>query len=186
MTVLTFKVNGGSLIRTDMNRLVSYTRNNAVAKFELNEEWAVISPVVAQFRKNDECCYDVFVENCMCAIPWEVLEGKGTLYVSVMGGDLITTNSVNISVIDTGIIGGLIPTTASPSVYKYIVEMAEKIQADYGEMEEFVKNIDSFVEECVTKVTDVTEKGVKDVEEKAEELITFEPITEDEIDGMFK
>ena len=80
-----------------------------------------------------------------------------------MGGDLITTNSVNISVIDTGIIGGLIPTTASPSVYKYIVEMAEKIQADYGKMEEFVSNIDSLVEECVTKVTDVTEKGVKAV-----------------------
>ena len=51
MTVLTFKVSGGNLIRTDMNRLVSYTRNNAVAKFELNEEWANISPVVAQFRK---------------------------------------------------------------------------------------------------------------------------------------
>lgn len=186
MTVLTFKVSGGNLIRTDMNKLVSYTRNNAVAKFELNEEWATVSPVVAQFRKNDECCYDVFVENCMCAIPWEVLEGKGTLYVSVMGGDLITTNSVNISVIDTGIIGGLIPTTASPSVYKYIVEMAEKIQADYGEMEEFVDNIDSFVEECTNKVNDVTKKGIEAVEEKAEELITFEPITEEEIDGMFK
>ena len=185
MTVLTFKVKGGCLLRTDMNRLVSYTRNNAVAKFEFNEEWAAVSPVVAQFRKNDECCYDVFVENCMCAIPWEVLEGKGTLYVSVMGGDLITTNSVNISVIDTGIIGGLIPTKASPSVYKYIVEMAEKIEADYGEIDEFVENIDKYVEECVSKVSDVTNKGIEAVEDKAEELITFDPITDEEINNLF-
>ena len=71
-------------------------------------------------------------------------------------------------------------------MYKYIVEMAEKIQADYGKMEEFVSNIDSLVEECVTKVTDVTEKGVKAVEDKAEELIEFEPITEDEINNLFK
>lgn len=185
MTVLTFKVNGGCLIRTDMNRLVSYTRNNAAAKFELNEEWAEISPVVAQFRKNEECCYDVFIENGECTIPWEVLEGKGTLYVSVMGGDLITTNSVNISVIDTGIIGGLIPTTASPSVYSYIVEMAEKIEKDYGNIDEFVENIDKYIEECTSKVNNITENSIKAIEDKAEELITFEPITNEEIDKMF-
>ena len=173
MTVLSFKIKGSTLIRVDMNRLVAYTRNNAVAKFEFSEDWAGVSPVVVQFWRNEQCCYDVFVENGMCVIPWEVLEGKGTLYVSVMGGDLITTNSVNVSVISTGLIGGLIPTKASPGVYKYIVELAEKIEQDKGDIDEFVENIEKYVEECESRVNSARDEGIRAVEEKAEELITF-------------
>lgn len=186
MPVLNFKVCGDKLRATGLKGITAYTRNNAYAKFDFDTEWAGVSPVVAQFSRNCECCYDVFIENGMCVIPWEVLEKGGKLNITVMGGDLLITNSVEIRVYESGLVGGLIPTTASPSVYSYIVEKAEKIEADYGKMEEFVENIDSFVEECVTKVTDVTEKGVKAVEDKAEELIEFEPITEDEIDEMFK
>ena len=185
MPMLNFKVCGDKLRITGLKGITAYTRNNAFAKFEFNEEWAAVSPVVAQFSRNCECCYDVFVENGMCAVPWEVLEKGGRLNITLMGGDLLITNSVEIRVYESGLVGGLIPTKASPSVYKYIVERAEKIEADYGEIDEFVENIDKYVEECVSKVNDVTNKGIEAVEDKAEELITFEPITDEEINDLF-
>lgn len=193
MPVLNFKVCGDKLRATGLKGITAYTRNNAYAKFDFNEEWAGVSPVVAQFWRNCECCYDCFIENSMCAIPWEVLEKGGKLNITVMGGDLLITNSVEIRVYESGLVGGLVPTTASPSVYSYIVEKAEKMEADYSSIDEFVENIDKYTEECTGQVESAVENAkneavraaIEEIEEKAEELITFEPITEEEIDDLF-
>lgn len=159
--VLSFSVKGNKLVRKDMKGLVAYTRNNAFAGFDFDREWADVSPVTAQFYKNEECCYDVFIENGMCEIPWEVLEGEGTLKVTVMGGDLIITNSVEIKVYESGLVGGLVPTKASPGVYGYIVEMAEEMEEKYGDTEGIIKDSEAFkglqgevdsIESCVEEV----------------------------------
>lgn len=159
--VLNFSVKGNKLVRKDMKGLVAFTRNNAFAGFDFDREWADVRPVTAQFYKNEECCYDVFIENGRCEIPWEVLEGEGNLKVTVMGGDLIITNSVEIRVYESGLVGGLVPTKASPGVYGYIVEMAEEMEEKYGDTEGIIKDSEAFkglqgevdsIESCVEEV----------------------------------
>lgn len=127
MIALTFNVAGTDLRRTDMNKLVAVNRNNVVAKFKFDTDWEGVTPLVAQFSKDDDTCYDVFIENGECIVPWEVLESDGVLTVTVFGGDLITTSSVNINVYGTGLVGGLVPTVASPSVYSWIVDKVKYV-----------------------------------------------------------
>lgn len=126
MIKLKFEANGQQLRRVDSKNIVAFARNQLYAEFILGDEWRDKEPVAAQFKNGDNI-YDVFVENGVCQIPWEVLQDRGILSVALFGGDLLTTNKVNISVLSTGVIGGLIPTASSPSVYKYITELAEEI-----------------------------------------------------------
>lgn len=140
MIVLTFKVTGTDLIRTDMNRLVAVSRNNVAAKFDFNSDWEGITPLAAQFSKDDNTCYDVFIENGECIVPWEVLESSGILTVTVFGGDLLTTSSVNINVYGNGLVGGLTPTAASPGIYTELYNRVENMEED------FAKKTDVYIE----------------------------------------
>ncbi len=122
MQLLKFSVRENMLIRHDQNTLIQYSRNDAVAEFIFSDEWKDIDPLVVQFRKSDNCCYDVFIEDGKAPIPWEVLQESGTLEVTVMGGDLHITNTVKVIVYESGLVGGLVPTKASPGVYGYLVD----------------------------------------------------------------
>ena len=127
MIILKFEVNEQNLKRIDIKNIVAQAKNELYAEFELDSIWTEIQPITAQF-KNRDAVVDVFVENGQCLIPWEVLQERGTLSVCLIGGDLLTTNTVDVSVLNTGVIGGLVPTKASPSVYSYIVELANNIK----------------------------------------------------------
>ncbi|MGN1318180.1 MAG: DUF6273 domain-containing protein [Lachnospirales bacterium] len=125
MVILKFQAVGQILKRKDKMNIAAFTRNELYAEFELDDVWSDKAPITAQFT-NCGVSVDVFLENNRCIVPWEVLQNKGILEVCLFGGDLMTTNTVSISVLATGVIGGLIPTKASPSVYSYLTEMAEK------------------------------------------------------------
>ena len=153
MIVLAFNVVGNNLRRTDTNKVVSVSRNNVTAAFEFNSEWDSVTPKVAQFA-NGEAYYDAFIEDGKCTVPWEVLENEGTLTVAVSGGDLITTNAVKINVYGTGLVGGLVPTTASPGVYSEITKLAGEINDDYGNMKSIM---DTYQETVNNSMTDISE-----------------------------
>lgn len=123
-----FKISDNVLKRCDRNMLTQYTRNEAYAEFSFSHEWKELEPKTAQFRNGDDS-YDVLINDGKCTIPWEVLTERGTLEVTVLGGDLKTTNTVRINIVGNGLIGGLVPTKASPSVYSYLVGLYENLKA---------------------------------------------------------
>ena len=125
MIIFEFQVTGNNLRRTDVNKMVAVSRNNAAAKFNFNSDWDNVTPIVAQFSKDENTCYDAIIKNGECEVPWEVLESEGTLSVAVAGGDLITTNNIKINVYGSGLVGGLVHTTASPGLYGYLLEKVD-------------------------------------------------------------
>lgn len=170
MITLTFYVTGTELIRTDMNKLVAVSRNNVAARFEFNSDWEGITPLVAQFSKDENTCYDVFIENGECIVPWEVLENEGILTITVFGGDLITTSSVNINVYGNGLVGGLVPTVASPSVYSEVVRLSGEIEADWNNCKELLANYETTITESQNTIADLTAKIEADFEKVNVEL----------------
>lgn len=127
MISIKFRAAGQLLERMDKQNLVAFARNELYAEFETDEVWNGKEPVTAQFT-NGSASYDIELEDGKCLIPWEVLQDRGILEVALFGGDLLTTNTVNVSILSTGVIGGLVPTKASPSVYRYIVDLAKSVE----------------------------------------------------------
>lgn len=128
--MLKFEVSKQKLIKISLDIVVADSRNYLTALFTFSEDWDEYTPKVATFNRIDKenCCYSVIIEDGQCVVPWEVLVDKGTMEVSVQGGDLITTNPVAVNILRSGAKNGLAPTESSPSVYKYIVDMAENIK----------------------------------------------------------
>ncbi len=154
MIVLTFNVTGTDLRRTDLNRIVAVSRNNVSAKFSFNSDWDDISPRVVQFYKGEKY-YDVSLVNDECTVPWEVLTEAGTLSVTVTGGDLITTTTVDINVYGTGLSSsGLAPTVASPGVYSEVVKLASEINADYTNMKSIMDTYEDTVNNSMTDISE--------------------------------
>ena len=111
-----FRVDGQTLTRIDESKIVQYARNYPMIEFEFDEYWKGIEVKVSQFRKGENS-YDVIIENNQCILPWEMLEKKGYFGITLMGGDLITTNTLYINVYENALIGGLLSTEASPGIY---------------------------------------------------------------------
>ena len=124
MESLGFRVNGTALVRTDLNKVIRYTRNYLRAEFEFIQGWSDVSSIVANFTK-DGVTYSVFVEENFCNVPWEVLENEGSFLLSLSGGDLLMTEDVEILVYGSGVVGGLVPTVASPGLYDYVLEKVD-------------------------------------------------------------
>ncbi len=127
MIILKFKVEEQTLKRIDIKNIVAQSRNELYASFELDAVWQEKEPITAQFT-NSEITIDVFVEDGKCLIPWEVIQDRGILSVCLIGGDLLTTNTVDISILGTGVIGGLVPTKASPGVYSHLVDEINQLK----------------------------------------------------------
>lgn len=159
MVVLQFNVTGNNLRRTDTNKTVSVSRNNVTASFEFNSDWTDVTPIVAQFSLNGGACYDINIENNECLVPWEVLKEAGTLSVSVAGGDLITTNDVKINLYGSGVVGGLVPTVASPSVYRQVSELATEIQENYNGIKSIIDTYEATVASSQASINKSVEKA---------------------------
>ena len=109
MVYIEFKATGSNLRRIDLNKVVAYTQNELSARFSLNSDWDDLNPIVAVFSKDGGTCYDMVLDdNRECTVPWEVLSGKGVLTVSLVGGNTLTSTEVEINVLATGQLGGLV------------------------------------------------------------------------------
>ncbi|MDO4301527.1 MAG: hypothetical protein Q4D26_09090 [Clostridia bacterium] len=165
MIVLTFNVTGTDLRRTDVNRIVAVSRNNVSAKFNFNSDWDDIYPKVVQFYKDEEY-YNVSLKNDECSVPWEVLTEKGTLSVTVTGGDLITTTTVDINVYGTSLSdSGLVPTKASPGVYSEIVKMADEISIGYNSIKSVMDTYEENIADSENRINNVINEAKTDLAE---------------------
>ena len=78
------------------NRVIEKSNNYLKASFSFSREWdSVIKTAI--FKKDSLVKY-VILENDECVIPSEMIQTQGEFEVSVIGGDLITVNSVTIEI----------------------------------------------------------------------------------------
>lgn len=193
--MLKFKLIGQSLIRLDGDKVVGDSKNYLKAKFDFSDDWAEASPILASFCRTDrsEAPYQVEIENGECIVPWEVLIGSGTLIVSVSGGDLITSNSVSITVYKAGPLGVMETAEASPTMYKKLMAAIEALKDFIGELPEDAEaeTVVEFVaaaakaaaEEAVTDSEAVREAVASAVSEALENSV--EEITAAEAEAYF-
>lgn len=162
MENLKFMAKGQKLIRLEIKPIYSGVRNYMEAEFILNHSWYNIIPLVAQFKK-DEKIFHITLNNGKCTVPWEVLENAGTIEISLTGGDLLVTNTVKVTVNNSGAEGGLVPTEASNSLYSEIMIKLNSVEEDWlnckSLMAEYEQNISDSETAVDNKITDFEAKS---------------------------
>ena len=100
---LNFRVINQSLTRTDTFIPVAGSKNYLLASFEFTtDDWDTIDTKTAVFVNEQNIKHEVAIADGMCFVPFEVLTTNGYIYVSVYGGDRITTNSVPVFIEASG------------------------------------------------------------------------------------
>ena len=100
---LNFRVINQSLTRTDTFIPVAGSKNYLLASFEFTtDDWDSIDTKTAIFVNEQNIKQEVAISDGICFVPFEVLTNSGYIYVSVYGGDRITTNSVPVFIEASG------------------------------------------------------------------------------------
>lgn len=114
---LTFEIDNQTITRTDSFKVVAKSQNYLYASFTFSAEWEDITKI-AVFKSSCDS-YEIYLdENDECVVPWESLMHAGNMYVSVFGGDRITTNKARVPVYATGYTEN-VSTTQDPTVDVY-------------------------------------------------------------------
>lgn len=148
-----FKVTGQYLKRLDDNVLITSSRNEFYAVFVFDKSWYGIEPKTANFQKADTII-SVTLENNSCPIPWEVMTTSGEIKITIAGGDFVPTNSVSVNVVGEALTEGLAPTKASPSVYSYIVDTAEKINNEHSQVMDIMDTYNQTIEANKSQISE--------------------------------
>ena len=100
---LNFRAINQSLTRTDTFIPVAGSKNYLLASFEFTtDDWDSIDTKTAVFVNEQNIKQEVAISDGMCFVPFEVLTNSGYIYVSVYGGDRITTNNVPVFIEASG------------------------------------------------------------------------------------
>ena len=94
-----FRVINQTLSRVDSFEPVSGSKNYLLAFFDFTtKDWEQIDTKTAVFMNEQNDKIEVVISDGICFVPSEILKTSGFIYVSVYGGDRITTNWVSIFV----------------------------------------------------------------------------------------
>ena len=130
MEQLQFYVSNQMIRRTDRFKVVSDSRNYLYAKFTFGtDEWK--NKTITAIFKSPDTAYEVILdENNTCLVPWEVLQKPYQgFYVSCFAGDLITVNTAQVVVIESGYEDDLESSQPpTPSVYEQILERLDDVK----------------------------------------------------------
>lgn len=100
---LNFRVINQHLTRIDSFSPVSGSKNYLLTSFEFStSDWDDIDNKTAVFINEQNIKHEVAISGGICFVPYEILNESGYLYVSVYGGDRITTNSVSVFIEESG------------------------------------------------------------------------------------
>lgn len=152
---ITFEVSNQTILRTDRNEVVADSRNYLFAVFSFSDDWREVTKT-AIFTKEEKSYTVLLDENASCLVPWEVLE-VGEFYVSVFGGDLITTGSAVVKVLESGYVEGQTPVKPTPDVYQQIIAMLEDIATSGVTDEQIERAVEKYLAENPISGVDVAE-----------------------------
>lgn len=128
-----------SLIRIDNAELFSGSRNYLFVKVNsFTDEWTGITKTVL-FKKDLNVIPVLLDDENRCKVPNEIIQ-PGTFYISVIGGDLITTSGKIININKSGYDDANSPVTdPTPSVYLQIMSKMESMK-NFTISEDSIKN----------------------------------------------
>ena len=130
------------------------------ARFSLNSDWDDLNPIVAIFSKDNGPAYDMVLDdNRECTVPWEVLSGKGILKVSLVGGNTLTSTEVEINVLATGQLGGLV-SQPSDTLYQQLLEKYNEVEADWESCKNLLDTYKSEVSASTSAINETRENAV--------------------------
>lgn len=143
---ITFDVVNQRISRTDDNKIVADSKNYLYAQFFFKtDDWDDITKT-AVFEKGGKPYFVILDEDDTCKVPWEVIK-PGKVFVSVFGGDLITTHTVELHISVSGYKEGETPTEPTPDVYSQILDKLKNLQAGEISDEQISKAINEYLAE---------------------------------------
>lgn len=151
---LKFNIRNQNISRVDTFLPVRYSRNYLYAEFEfLTDDWSNVAVKTALFKsEGNEPIPVILGDTCTCIVPWEVLEST-KFTVTVFGGDLVTVDSADIKLYESGYRSGDIKEP-TPDVYTELIGML-KNQVDGMKYENSILSLLS----GDTTIASVTIKG---------------------------
>ena len=102
---LNFRIVNQTINRIDDFQPVSQSKNYLMACFEfITDDWNNIDNKTAIFKTENNELYKAVITDGLCIVPSEATVNNGYIYVSVYGGDRITTNSIAVFIDESGYI----------------------------------------------------------------------------------
>lgn len=130
--------------------IVEKSRNYLTAKFSFSgNEWKNVVKT-AIFKKDDTVINVLLDESGRCDVPWEVIT-KGTLKVSVFGGDLVTVDTADVKILKSGYEEGNAPSEPTPDVYSQILAELQDIRSEYVTEEMLGQAVEDWLAENVVE-----------------------------------
>lgn len=115
-------------IRAPHHKVVADSRGYLTARFSFGEAWRGLTKT-AVFLGADGRTYHVLLTDDACEVPPQVLHPT-QFFVSVFGGDRLTTDRVAVEVAASGFAAGITPPPTTPDIYSQLTAVfAEKQQA---------------------------------------------------------
>ena len=99
---ITLTLNGQELIKNRSAVLYTHEQNYVALHFLLDDFWKSIEARGCIFKKDGQSITVMLDEQNDAVVPWELLQSPGVLYVSLFGGDRMTTCEVDIAVLESG------------------------------------------------------------------------------------
>lgn len=130
--------------------IVEKSRNYLTAKFSFSgSEWKNVAKT-AIFKKDDTVINVLLDESGRCQVPWEVIT-KGTLRVSVFGGDLVTVDTADVKILKSGYEEGNAPSEPTSDVYSQILTELQSIRDDFITEEMLGQAVEDWLAENVVE-----------------------------------
>ena len=137
---LTFTIKNQTIKRTDNSEPVQLSKNYLNAKFEFETpDWDGL--VKTAIFLVGERAYNVVLENDSCKVPYDATKKAGNIFVSVFAGDLITANSAQVFIGNSGYQEGTAPVDPEPTVYEQLTSAIGDIEADVTELQEDMNEV---------------------------------------------
>ena len=148
--MLIFNVRNQNISRIDNFSPAEKSENYLEALFNFKtDDWKDCTKTAIFENSNSKVIKDVILSNDKCLVPWEVLEEKATIKVSVYGINLsekITTDMAEFSLNST-VSGGSATTEPTPDVYQQIIAMLDDIAQNGVTDEQIERAVEKYLAE---------------------------------------
>ena len=105
-------------IRAPRYKVVGDSQDYLFARFSFGKAWQGLTKT-AVFQAADGKAYHMLLEDDTCRIPAEVLRPT-EFFVSVFGGERLTTDRAVVEVAASGFIPGVVPPPTTPDIYSQL------------------------------------------------------------------
>lgn len=163
--ILKFYVKNQTLVHSNRNVIASGSKNYLFAEFRFSKEWAGINKTAVFVSADGSKRYHMLLNKGRCAVPAELI-ADGGFYISVFGGDRITSTQIYIDVSESGIADGLTPPTPTSDIYDQILSKVQTIeelvaQYDYNLPDNFI--VERMIAEDAVTSSKISDRAVQAV-----------------------